>query len=104
MGGHQINTCLPFSLYLLHGFRSESERPYWNRVKPDTDDSLQFYPTLNIADYDQLLATIRQLKSRPSTAKSPSVSFTLSGVESVATLDEGAEVNCMNLKFAKNVM
>ena len=73
-------------------------------IKPDTNDSLQFYPTLNIADYDQLLATIRQLKSWPSTAKSPSVSFTLSGVESVATLDEGAEVNCMNLKFAKNVM
>ena len=31
-GGYQIDTCLPFSLYLLHGFRSESEQPYRNRV------------------------------------------------------------------------
>ena len=31
-GGYQIDTCLPFSLYWLHGFRSESEQPYQNRV------------------------------------------------------------------------
>ena len=33
LGGYQIDTCLPFSLYLRHGFRSESEQPYQNRVK-----------------------------------------------------------------------
>ena len=32
-GGYQIDTCLPFSLYWLHGFRSESEQPDRNRVK-----------------------------------------------------------------------
>ena len=32
-GGYQIDTCLPFSLYLRHGFRSESEQPDRNRVK-----------------------------------------------------------------------
>ena len=32
-GGYQIDTCLPFSLYWLHGFHSESEQPDWNRVK-----------------------------------------------------------------------
>ena len=32
-GGYQIYTCLPFSLYWLHGFRSESEQPDQNRVK-----------------------------------------------------------------------
>ena len=31
-GGYQIDTCLPFSLYLRHGFRSESEQTYQNRV------------------------------------------------------------------------
>ena len=31
--GYKIETCQPFSLYLLHGFRSESEQPYWNMVK-----------------------------------------------------------------------
>ena len=31
-GGYQIVNCLPFSLYLLHSFRSESEQPYRNRV------------------------------------------------------------------------
>ena len=31
--GYQIDTCLPFSLYLRHGFRSETEPPDWNRVK-----------------------------------------------------------------------
>ena len=29
---YQIDTCLPFSLNLRHGFRSESEQPYRNRV------------------------------------------------------------------------
>ena len=32
-GGYQIDTCLPFSLYLRHGFRTESEQTYQNRVK-----------------------------------------------------------------------
>ena len=32
-GGYKIDTCLPFSLYLWHGFRSESEQPNRNRVK-----------------------------------------------------------------------
>ena len=32
LGGYQIDTCLPFSLNLRHGFRSESEQPYRNRV------------------------------------------------------------------------
>ena len=32
-GGYQIDTCLPFSLYLRHGFCSESEQPDRNRVK-----------------------------------------------------------------------
>ena len=31
-GGYQIDTCLPFSLYWLHGFCSESEQPDRNRV------------------------------------------------------------------------
>ena len=31
--GYQIDTSLPFSLYLKHGFRSESEKPDRNRVK-----------------------------------------------------------------------
>ena len=30
LGGYQIDTCLPFSLYCFH---SESEQPDWNRVK-----------------------------------------------------------------------
>ena len=30
-GVYQIDTCLPFSLFLRHGFRSESEQPYQNR-------------------------------------------------------------------------
>ena len=30
---YQIDTCLPFSLYLWHSFHSESEQPYSNRVK-----------------------------------------------------------------------
>ena len=34
-GGYQIDTCLPFSLYLLHGFRSESEQPDRNRVNTE---------------------------------------------------------------------
>jgi len=34
LGGYQIDTCLPFSLYLRHGFHSESEQPYQNRVNP----------------------------------------------------------------------
>ena len=32
LGGYQIDTCLPFSLFLRHGFRSKSEQPDWNRV------------------------------------------------------------------------
>ena len=31
--GYQFDTCLPFSLYLRHGFRSESEQIHRNRVK-----------------------------------------------------------------------
>ena len=31
-GGYQISTSLPFSLYLRHGFCSESEKPDRNRV------------------------------------------------------------------------
>ena len=31
--GYQIDTCMPFSLYLWHGFCPESEKPDWNRVK-----------------------------------------------------------------------
>ena len=31
-GGYQIDTCLQFSIYLLHGFSSESEQPDHNRV------------------------------------------------------------------------
>ena len=34
-GGYQIHTCLPFSLYLRHGFCSESKQTYRNRVKRD---------------------------------------------------------------------
>ena len=33
----QIDTCLPFSLYLMHGFCSESEQTYQNRVKIPID-------------------------------------------------------------------
>ena len=33
MGGYQIDTCLPFSLYLRHGFCYESEDVEANRVK-----------------------------------------------------------------------
>ena len=33
LGGYQIDTSLPFSLYLRHGFRSESEDVEANRVK-----------------------------------------------------------------------
>ena len=33
LGDHQIDTCLPFSPYLRHGFCSESEQTYRNRVK-----------------------------------------------------------------------
>ena len=33
LDGYQIDTCLPFSFYLLQGFLSESEQPYRNRVK-----------------------------------------------------------------------
>ena len=32
-GGYQIDTCLLFSLFLRHGFSSESEQTYRNRVK-----------------------------------------------------------------------
>ena len=35
-GGYQIDTCLQFSLYLQHGFCSESEQPDQNRVKSNT--------------------------------------------------------------------
>ena len=31
--GIKLITCLPFSLYWQHGFRSESEQPDRNRVK-----------------------------------------------------------------------
>ena len=31
-GGYQIDTFLPFSLYWLHGFHSESEQPNQNGV------------------------------------------------------------------------
>ena len=31
--GYQFGTALPFSLYLRHGFRSDSENVYGNRVK-----------------------------------------------------------------------
>ena len=37
LGGYQINTCLPFSLYQLHGFHSESEQPDRNRVNKKGD-------------------------------------------------------------------
>ena len=43
-GGYQIDTCLPFSLYLLHGFHSESEQPDQNRVK--LPDFTMFGPNL----------------------------------------------------------
>jgi len=33
LGGYQIDTCLPFSLYLPHGFYGESDQPYRNKVK-----------------------------------------------------------------------
>ena len=33
-GGYQIDNCMPFSLYLGHGFCSESKQPNRNRVNP----------------------------------------------------------------------
>ena len=41
LGGYQIDTCLPFSLYLLHGFCPESEQPCRNRVKRKKIKSIQ---------------------------------------------------------------
>ena len=43
--------CLPFSLYLRHGFRSESEQPYRNRVKTVSKIAPPSYSTSSIINH-----------------------------------------------------
>ena len=54
-GGYQIDTCLPFSLYLRHGFRSESELLDQNRVY---DYWLQYLTWLFVEDMFMIKYTI----------------------------------------------
>ena len=48
VGEYQIDTCLSLSLYLRHGFHSESEQSNWNRVKSSHKIPLSFFFYLNI--------------------------------------------------------
>ena len=62
LGEYQIDTCLPFSPYLRHGFCSESEQTYRNRVKillcclcQNNDDTW-----MQIQDFNLCLLYLRQ--------------------------------------------
>ena len=57
--GYQFGTALPFSLYLRHGFRSDSENVYGNRVNQINEISMineitQIYEFTQINEFTQV--------------------------------------------------